>query len=139
VCDDFETAMSVAASIAVRAVLDEFETTVVCGEHATSGADGTRALDAICRAGLTGRGLVESANRAARLAPDTSLLFVISGAGTPYTAFQRAAAVFPMEARRLAMTVDSSGPTRVTETGGLPVLRLASKDDLAGLLLWSLK
>jgi hypothetical protein len=133
--DDFETAMSVAASITIRAVMDDFETTVVCGPHATSGVDGTRALDALCRAGLTG---VAAANHAARIAPDTSLLFVVSGAGTPYTGFQRAAAVFPPEARRLAMTVDASGPTRVTEAGGLPMLHLAGKDDLAGLLHWSL-
>jgi len=138
VCDDFETAMSVAASITIRAVMDDFETTVVCGPHATCGVDGTRALDALCRAGLTGLGLVAAANHAARIAPDTSLLFVISGPGTPYSGFQRAAAVFPPEARRLAMTVDASGPTRVTEAGGLPMLHLAGKDDLAGLLQWSL-
>jgi uncharacterized protein (DUF58 family) len=137
--DDFETAMSVAASIAVRAVLDEFEATFVCGEHVSSGSDGTRALDAVCRAGLTGSGLVAAANRAARTAPDTSLLFLVSGAATSFEAFQRAAAVFPSEARRFAMIVDSTGRTRVTETGGLPVLHLAGKDDLAALLHWSVR
>ena len=35
--DDFETAMSVAASIAVRAMLDEFEVSFVCGEHGLVG------------------------------------------------------------------------------------------------------
>jgi uncharacterized protein (DUF58 family) len=137
--DDFETAMSVAASIAVRAVLDEFEATFVCGEHVSSGSDGTRALDAVCRAGLTGSGLVAAANRAARTAPDTSLLFLVSGAGTSFEAFQRAAAVFPPEARRFAMIVDATGRTRVTETGGLPVLHLTGKDDLAALLHWSVR
>jgi uncharacterized protein (DUF58 family) len=137
--DDFETAMSVAASIAARAVLDEFEATFVCGEHVSSGTDGTRALDAVCRAGLTGAGLVASANRAARTAPDTSLLFLISGAPTSFEAFQRAAAVFPPEASRFAMIVDATGRSGVTETGGLPVLRLAAKDDLAALLHWSVK
>ena len=61
--------MSVAASIAVRAVLDDFEASFVCGRHASSGSDGTRALDAVCRAGLAGSGLVASANRAARTGP----------------------------------------------------------------------
>lgn len=137
--EDFETAMSVAASIAIRAVLDDFETTVVCGEHASSGADGTRALDAICRAELSGRGLVAGGQHAARLAPDTSLLFLISGTGTAYDAFRRAAAVFPLEARRFAMIVDGSSKPRVTEAAGLPVLHLADKGDLAALLHWSVR
>src|SRR5688500_607955 len=38
--EDFETAMAVAASIAVRAVLDEFDVSFVCGTHASSGSDG---------------------------------------------------------------------------------------------------
>ena len=57
----------------------------------------------------------------------------------PFEAFQRAAAVFPSEARRFAIIVDAAGRTRVTETGGLPVLHLAGKDDLAALLHWSVR
>lgn len=139
VCEDFETAMSVAASIAIRAVMDDFETTLVCGDHAASGADGTRALDTVCRAGLDGRGLVAGARHASRLAPDTSLLFLISGTGTAYDGFQRAAASFPHEVRRFAVIVDPSGKARVTEAGGLPVLHLATKDDLGPLLRWSVR
>ena len=48
--EDFETAMAVAASIAVRAVLDEFDVSFVCGAHASTGSDGHLALDAVCRA-----------------------------------------------------------------------------------------
>jgi len=137
--DDFETAMSVAASIAVRAVLDEFEATFVCGDQASSGSDGTRALDAVCRAGLTGAGLIAAARRASRTAPDTSLLFLVSGTGTSFETFQRAAASFPPEARRFAVIIDATRRTRVSETGGLPVLHLAAKDDLAALLHWSVR
>ena len=52
VADDFETAMSVAASIIVRATLDEFDTSFVCGTSASSGATGHLALDSVCRAVL---------------------------------------------------------------------------------------
>jgi hypothetical protein len=137
--EDFETAMSVAASVAVRAVLDDFETSFVCGETASNGANGNLALDAVCRADFGSRGLIATARRAARLAPDTSLLLLISGSGTPYDRFLRAASVFAPEVRRFAMIVDPSGPTRVDEAAGLPVLRLADKADLGPLLRWSVR
>ena len=37
------------------------------------------------------------------------------------------------------MIVDATARTRVTEAGGLPVLHLAGKDDLAALLHWSVR
>jgi hypothetical protein len=137
--DDFETAMSVAASIAVRAIIDDFETSFVCGGQATSGTDGNLALDAVCRADFGNRGLIDPAQQAALLAPGTSLLFLVSGSATPYEAFQRAAASFPSEVRRIAMIVNPSGPTRVADVAGLPVLRLADRTDLGPLLRWSLR
>ena len=139
--EDFETAMSLAASLAVRAVLDDFETSFVCGEHASTGSDGNRALDAVCRAVLSPAGsrtgLVAAARRAAAVAPDTSLLFLVSGSATGFDTFRRAAASFPPEVRRYAVLVDPGGTSRVVEASGLPVLRVAAKEDLAGLLRWS--
>ncbi|MGI8645756.1 MAG: DUF58 domain-containing protein [Nocardioides sp.] len=141
--DDFETAMSLAASIAVRAMLDDFEASYVCGAHASSGSDGHRALDAICRSELSPAGdrtgLIPAARRAAAVAPDTSLLFLISGAGTGFETCQRAAASFPPEVRRLAVLIDPTATSRVVEASGLPVLTVAAKEDLAGLLRWSVK
>jgi uncharacterized protein (DUF58 family) len=141
--EDFEIAMSVAASIAVRAILDDFETSFVCGEHASSGgagdSGGSRALDAVSRAKLGNRGLIATAQQAARLALDTSLLFLVSGSATPYETFLRAAAVFPPEVRRFAMIVDPAAGTRVADAAGLPVLRLADKADLGPLLRWSVR
>ncbi|MEO5851762.1 MAG: DUF58 domain-containing protein [Nocardioides sp.] len=140
---DFETAMSIAASIAVRAVLDDFETSFVCGDHAASGTDGNRALDAVCRAGTRPAGdrsgLVAAARRAAAVAPDTSLLFLVSGSGTGFETFRRAAVTFPPEVRPYAVLVDRAAPSRVVEAAGLPVLSVQAKEDLAGLLRWSVR
>lgn len=140
--ESFETAMSIAASIAVRAVLDDFETSFVCGEHAATGTDGNRALDAVCRAELrpagSRSGLVHAARRASAVAPDTSLLFLVSGSGTDFETFQRAAVTFAPEVRRFAVQVDPGATSRVVETAGLPVLSVQVKEDLAGLLRWSL-
>ena len=137
--EDFETAMAVAASIAVRAVLDEFDVSFVCGAHASSGSDGHLALDAVCRADFGPRGVVESGRQASMLAPDTSLAFFVGGSATEFTDLLRAAAAFPPEVRRFALVVEPDGTSRVTETGGLPVLHLAAKEDLGGLLRWSVR
>ena len=85
--EDFETAMAVAASIAVRAVLDEFDVSFVCGSHASAGAsgsDGYLALDAVCRADFGDRGIVESGRQASTLARDTSLAFFVGGTDTGF-------------------------------------------------------
>ena len=137
--EDFETAMAVAASIAVRAVLDEFDVSFVCGSHASSGSDGHLALDAVCRADFGPRGVVESGRQASMLAPDTSLAFFVGGSATEFTDLLRSAAAFPPEVRRFGIVVEPDGTSRVTETGGLPVLHLAAKEDLGGLLRWSVR
>ena len=137
--EDFESAMAVAASIAVRAVLDEFDVSFVCGSHASTGSEGHLALDAVCRAEFGDRGLIRSGRQATLVAPDTSLAFFIGGAGTEFTDILRAAAAFPPEVRRYGIVVDPEGTSRVTETGGLPVLHLAAKEDIGGLLRWSVR
>ena len=137
--DEFETAMSAGASILVRAVMDEFETSFVCGGSASSGTDGNVALDAVCRAVTGDHGLVEATRQAALLAPDTSLLFLLAGGDTPIESVLRAAAVFPPEVRRLAILVSDGVTPGVSEVGSLAVLRLGDKDELPGLLRWSVR
>jgi hypothetical protein len=137
--EDFETAMSVAASLAVRALLDEFETSFMCGDQAASGTSGNDALDAICRAGFGSSGLVTSAQRAVLIAPDTSLLFLVTGSMLGFARLAHAAAAFAAEVRRIALIVDPSTPSRVVEVDGIPVLNLAAKSDLGALLRWSVR
>ena len=136
--DEFELGMSVAASIAVRALMDEFEVSFVCGEHAASGELGPRALDAVCRAEQGYRGLVTAGHDAARMAPDTSLLFQVGGHRTTLVEHLRSSASFPPEVRRYALTIDPSGRSRVTDAGGLPVLHIAELSELGAVLRWSL-
>jgi hypothetical protein len=136
---DFETAMSIAASIIVRATLDEFDTSFVCGTSASSGVTGHLALDSVCRAELGQVGLVASAHRAAVVSPDTSLLFMVGGAASDFESFQRAVAAFPPEVRRYAVIVDPTRTSRVTEIGGLVVVQIADKSDLGALLRWSVR
>lgn len=137
--DAFETAMSVAASIAVRAVTDDFDVSFVCGEHASSGGDGHLALDAVCRAEFGSTGLVATARRAVSAAPETSIAFFVTGSEAPFSDVQRASAAFPPEVRSFAILVEPDGTSRVSEAAGLPVLHLVAKEDLGPLLRWSVR
>lgn len=136
--DDFETAVSVAASVAVRASVDEFDVSLVCGEHA-AGGEGITVLDACCRVAPGPRPLVEAAGAAAELAPDTSLLLVVTGARAGFEAMQRAAAQFPSEVARYVVQVDPRQRTRRTDSGSVPVLGLQRLDDLPALLHGSVR
>ena len=109
------------------------------GSESSTGSDGHLALDAVCRADFGDRGLVESGRQASSLAPDTSLAFFVGGTGTEFTDLLRSAAAFPPEVRRFGIVVEPEGNSRVTESGGLPVLHLAAKEDLGGLLRWSVR
>ena len=97
------------------------------------------AATATPRADFGDRGLVESGRQATVLAPDTSLAFFVAGSESAFTDLLRAAAAFPPEVRRYGIVVDPAGTSRVTETAGLPVLHLAAKEDLGGLLRWSVR
>jgi uncharacterized protein (DUF58 family) len=136
---DFETAMSVAASLAVRAVLDEFDTSFVCGDQVSTGRSGHLALDAICRADFGRVGLLAAVHRASVVAPDTSLLFVISGAAATFQELNRATSAFGHETRRIVLLVDPTAISRGKEADGVPMLHLARREDLAGLLRWSVR
>jgi uncharacterized protein (DUF58 family) len=137
--EDFETAMSVAASLAVRAALDEFDTSFVCGRREASGRSGHAALDAICRADLGRTGLIMTARRAAVVAPNTSLLFLVSGANATLEDLSRAGLAFGPETRRIMLVVDPLAISRVTDIDGVPMLHLSVRDDLAALLRWSVR
>lgn len=137
--DQFETAMSIAASIIVRAVTDDFEASFVCGGTASTGTDGNVALDAVCRATAGSRGLVEAARHAVQLAPDTSLLFLVTSSEADFESVLRASAIFAPEVRRLALLVSHGASPVVTEAAGISALRLGAKDDLGPLLRWAVR
>ncbi len=131
---EYEVAMSVAASVTVRALLDEFDVTFVSGTRHNVGADPNLALDAICRATPGREGLLGTTRRAVRVAPSGSLALLITGSRAEFTDVLRASGLHQPEVRRLAVIVDPNVDSHVTETAGLRVLNLARLADLPGLL-----
>lgn len=135
---DFETAVSAAASLLVRAIMDGYDVTFLCGAHAMTRGTGRTALDACSRAELSGERLTEVAGRGSRLAPDTSLVCLVTGPGASFTSLQRAAAQFPIEVSKTAINVDGSAKATFKSAGDLPLLTLGKLSELPGLLKWGL-
>jgi uncharacterized protein (DUF58 family) len=137
--DDFETAMSVAASIIRRAVLDDLDVSFACGHRASAGAGGHVALDALCRGEVSDVGLVTASQRVAPAATDTSVAFLLTGALAQFEDLQRASAAFAPEVRRFVLVVDPTASASVVEVAGLPVLHVPTKEDAPALLQWSVR
>ena len=132
--DEFETAISVGASIAARAVRDEMETTAVVSDQVVDDRAGHRVLDAFARARAADTSLSALAVQALRVAPDTSTAFLVTGATTPFLELRRAASHFPPEVRIVAVCVDPAAAASLTTASGVTVLRLPVLRDLVGLM-----
>jgi uncharacterized protein (DUF58 family) len=131
---DYELAISAAASIVVRAMLDEQEVTVLAGRHAAPTSTGPLALDIFARAELDGHGLDDLAARGLRLAPETSVALLVTGSSISFTELRRAASQFPQEVAVLALQIDPGRPTAITSIRTLTVLTLQRLTELNPLL-----
>ncbi|MDO7867830.1 DUF58 domain-containing protein [Nocardioides jiangxiensis] len=136
--EDYELAISAAASLLVRAIMDGFDATFLSGQHAMTRGTGRSALDACSRAELSGDRIMDVAGRGARLAPDTSLVCLVTGPHAPFTTLQRAAAHFPIEVGKIAMIIDPQATASLKAVADLPLLTLGALSELPGLLKWGL-
>ena len=137
--DDYELAISAAASVAVRSIQDEQEVTVLAGSHAVPASLDRRVLDTFARAELDGHGLRDLTARAARMAPNTTIALLITGARTSFIDMQRAASHFPPEVRTMALRVDPTTATGVSGIESFTVLTLNSLSELPLLLQGALR
>ena len=120
--DDFELAVSVAASLAVRAALDQTDLTFVCGREVVNGQSAADVLDACCRVDLTDGSLEASAALAAGLAPESTVLVVTGTAGpTPSVG-------------ALVFRAGRDSASALRDDQGVPTLQVADLGDLPALL-----
>jgi uncharacterized protein (DUF58 family) len=128
--DDFETAVSVAASIAARADRDGIDLSMLCGEHAVTGRGLDGVLDACCRIELGTSDPALGVRSAMRLAPQTSWLVMVTG-GTADPALQVVLrAVLGPEVQLLLVRADAAVPTTVAGTSAARQLGLRVLDEL---------
>lgn len=131
--EEFETAISAGASLAVRAIRDEMETTVVVADQLVDDGPGYAVLDGFSRAQPSSLPLSQLALTAARVAPDTSLAFLLTGPALSFTDIQRAASHFSPEVTVIAVKVDPQAPASLATAGATTVFSLERISDLPAL------
>ena len=127
---DLETAISVGASIVLRVMRDEQDTTIVCGSHDISRSTPQLTLDVLARVEPAPTDLTALALRAVDLAGDPSILFVVTGPHRPFVELQRAGAQFGPEVRNVIVVVDPDATAGIKRGGGLTILTVTNLADL---------
>ena len=127
---DLEAAISIGASIVLRVMRDEQDTTIVCGSHDISRSTPQITLDVLARVEPAPVDLTTLALRAVDLAGDTSILFVVTGPHRPFVELQRAGAQFGPEVRNVVVVVDPDSTAGIRRGGGLTILTVTGLADL---------
>lgn len=128
---DFELATSVATSIALRAVRDDFDTYLRCGPHVARSRHPVAMTDAACRFTLEDRdAYLARAVEAAGAVAGTGLVVQVTGSARAIADLDAAAAQLGRGADWIVVRADSEGETAVRDSGPL---RELSVPDLARL------
>lgn len=130
---DLETAFSVAASLVLRVLHDQQEASIVCGavqRHRVAARD---LLDDMARARPQDLTLLRQVTAAARVAPETSVAFVVTGPRRSTIDLDRALHQFGPQVRCVVVVV-GSGAEGIRRLERMLVLSLRDLDDLPRLL-----
>ncbi|MDT0144499.1 DUF58 domain-containing protein [Microbacterium sp. PRC9] len=148
--DEFELAVSCAASLGLRAVHDARDVQIVTGSEIPRVVRGRlRAIRHIPAAaprpmldGFSGVELLESTmpvGEVCRLAAESgerlSIAFVVVGSRVPLTRLQQAALAFPADTAVVGLICDERAHPRMQPLSGMTVLTVGTLEDLSGLLL----
>lgn len=128
--DEFELALSCGASVTLRALADEMETTIVCGEHAAVQPVPHLALDTYSRARFGPWTLPASTGRLGTLAPDVSAVVLVTGRHTPFEVLQRSRAYLAPQVRLLAIQVTPGEALSYREASGVAVVTVSELSEL---------
>jgi len=129
--DEFELALSCSASVAVRAITDGKDLTVVCGSLKQRRPAPHLALDTYSRASLEKTSLAYDVRcLETDTVSDASLLVLVTGPQVSFTELQMARTLVPMQVRMLVVRVGPGEGIGLRETNGFTEVRLNSLDDL---------
>lgn len=134
--DEFEIALQVAGSLAVRAARDELQALVVAGEQAALSTTPHLLLDALARAEpeRAGSDIAALAGRAAARAGDTTMAVLVSGSKSAPVDFQRAASRFAPEVRIAGIRIHAASPVSIGSSGRTTIMTLGQLSDLPVVL-----
>ncbi|GEP35161.1 hypothetical protein NSZ01_29290 [Nocardioides szechwanensis] len=132
--EDFELALSIAASVVMRVALEQFALTLVCGPQQLAGSP-HQVLDAFCLSELAaGSDLRLAAATAARMAPDASQLIVVSGGGVDPGVLSEVRRTFPDDVQFLAFRADPGSGEESPAADRPHLLTVSVLEELPGLL-----
>ena len=128
--EDFETAVSVTASLALTALREHRELSLVTQAGVPLLPTSTRVLDLLTTIErLADRGdLMEVTRCAAAAVPDASVTVLVTGSLVPIASIHRAHVELPLSTRSIALRVDGDAALRSQRLAGLPVLTLPELD-----------
>ncbi|MFC7490601.1 MULTISPECIES: DUF58 domain-containing protein [unclassified Knoellia] len=129
-----ELAISCAASLAVRSILDEQDTTIVCNDQRISRSTAPLTLDTFARATVGPMDVFASTGDAAALAPDASIAILVTGSHRPFIQVQRALGQFEVEVIKVALVIDPDAQVGVRRAGGLTILTVRELADVRRVL-----
>ncbi|GAA5130542.1 hypothetical protein GCM10023339_61150 [Alloalcanivorax gelatiniphagus] len=132
---DFELAVSVATSIALRAVRDDFDTYLRCGPHVERSREALAMTDVACRFEPTGDDdHLAHAAHAAESVIGTGLVVQVTGGARDLVELDTAAARFGRGADWLVVRADSSQDARVRDDRSLREISVPDLPRLAELM-----
>lgn len=137
--EEFEVAISAGASVAVQAVWEELDVTVMVADQQAkrSGAQrvtGRQVLDACSRAEFTRRPFAALIGDGVRQARDVTFAFVVTGSLPDFAALRQAATRVPRHIRTFAVRVMPGEKAAVAPGSPVSVLTLSRLSDLRSLM-----
>jgi hypothetical protein len=133
--DEFELALSAAGSVAVRAIQDEQQASIIASHEAVADGNIQQILDGLTRAEFgEAADLASLTGSVLRTAPDTSIAILITGSVLPFGTTRRAAASLPPEIDTVALRIDPNADPGLTSVGNITVLTLHALNDLPALM-----
>lgn len=131
---DFELAVSIATSVALRGVRDDFDVYLRCGGVLAHGRQPDALLDVACRFEFEDGPYGAACAAAAMALPTTGLVVQVSGPGRPDPGLRAAAAGFGPDVSRLVLRADSRGHVGLASFQGNREVTLTRLGQLPGLL-----
>jgi uncharacterized protein (DUF58 family) len=134
--DGFELAASVAASLLMCAAREECEVSLACGDVQLTALPAPTVLDGTCRIDpRPGTGpLSEQVAAATALAPETSVLLLVTGSATGLDVVARATVGVPADTRVVVLRAAPDEPAGVVRQHGHDVVTVGLLAELPGLM-----
>lgn len=130
--DDFEDAVSVAASVGVQAIREQNPLSVLTNRQVLPAVSGPRLLDEMSRLQRVGRsGLGGLARFVLRMEPQASVVVLVTGAGVSLDELRRTCLLFDLDTRVVGVQVDPQARVTVRNIANQSLVRLPELADLA--------